>query len=80
MTRFQLTYPAVFELIDKQSKGVSLFLGKYTMFDNEKLLDLIMDILGDKIMMEEPDDALILDRNWIEDMIERGQYTEKINA
>jgi hypothetical protein len=75
-----LTYPAVFELIEKQSKGIGLFLGKYTMFDNEKLLDLIMDILGAKIKMEEPDDAMILDKNWIEDMIERGHYSEKLKS
>lgn len=50
------------------------------MFDNEKLLDLIMDILGAKIKMEEPDDAMILDKNWIEDMIERGHYSEKLKS
>lgn len=48
------------------------------MFDNDLLLDLLMDILGSKIKMAVMEDNLLLDKNWVEDMIERGQYDEKV--
>ena len=53
-------------------KGVQVFLGQYTMFDNDLLLELIKDFLIKKLKSKILYDDQIFDENYLEEMIEQG--------
>jgi hypothetical protein len=56
---------------------VTIFLGKYTMFDNDKLLDLLMDILGMKFKDTPLTEEQIFDKLWLEDQKEKQLYVSR---
>ena len=49
LDEFHISFTVLYELLAVKTKGNHIFLGQYTLFDTDKLLDLLVDILGRKL-------------------------------
>ena len=61
-------FTAVYELMNCKSKGTHIFMGQYTLFDNDKLLELLIDILARKMKFVQLRDEEIFDPDYLESL------------
>lgn len=70
--RFHLSFSSIYSMMLCKSQGVQVFLGQYTMFDNDSLLEMIKEFLIKKLKSRKLYDDQIFDENYIEAQLEQG--------
>lgn len=78
LDEFHISYTAVYELLLSKAKGTHIFLGQYTLFDSDKLLELLIDILSRKTKAQKISDSVLFEGD--EDSEENLTGTARNNA